>query len=84
MIAGTLILEDITITFAQNRDVDNTVDFTVSDLWPGDGLTESFVAVPQEKFFKALAIAVHNDGAPNHIADYPDAESLMGDIRWIP
>ncbi len=40
----------------------------------------------QPDFLVALSIAVHNDGTPNYIADYPIAENLMraGTIRWIP
>ena len=79
MIKGSITLEDIVISF-ENDDTGN-VTFEVSE--PFDGTSEQFT-VPQDKFFKALAIAVHNDGMPNADLDYPDAESIMGKIRWIP
>ena len=80
MIAGNIILEDTQINFTVDY-ITNTVSFTVSDTLLGR--SESKV-VPQDKFFKALAIAVHNDGMPDYNLDYPDAESIMGEIRWIP
>lgn len=80
MIAGTIVLEDHTISFNVNYN-DNTCTYTVIDAI--EGISETFT-VPQDNFFKALAIAVHNDGMPNVDLDYPDAESIMGKIRWIP
>ncbi len=80
MIAGNIILEDHSLNFNVNYN-DNTCTFTIID--NGAGRQETFT-VPQEKFFKALAIAVHNDGMPDYKLDYPDAESIMGRIRWIP
>ena len=84
MICGTVCIEEIVINFAVITDPhsNNTVNYTVSDT--ASGIAESFNNVAQHKFFKALAIAVHNDGTPNYDLDYPDAESIMGDIRWIP
>ena len=64
---------------------DNTVNFRVYDRGRcGNTVSEQFRDIPQDKFFKALAIAVHNDGMPDAEKDYPDAESIMGKIRWIP
>lgn len=80
MINGHIILEDHEISFRVNYD-DNTCTYTVIDRMKN--LKETFT-VPQEKFFKALSIAIHNDGMPDYQIDYPDAESIMGKIRWIP
>lgn len=89
MIAGTIVLEDHTITFSQVPapgscvigEHTSHIEFVVFDTV--EQQLERRV-VPQDKFFKALSIAVHNDGAPDYNKDYPDAESIMGDIRWIP
>lgn len=86
MIAGTLVLEDCVLNFSQvsksSEELgDLEVEFTITDTQTG--FSEKKI-VPQDKFFKALSIAVHNDGTPNAEKDYPDAESIMGDIRWIP
>ena len=80
MIQGVITLEDITISFVVFHKT-NTVYYTVTDT--STDTVESF-EVPQDKFFKALSIAVHNDGTPEYMKDYPDAESIMGKIRWIP
>ena len=82
MIAGMITLEDITITFSQNELVENTIDYIIIDTL--ENTKESFTEVSQESFFKALSIAVHNDGMPDYNKDYADAESIMGNIRWIP
>jgi len=79
MFCGTLVMEDTTLTF--NMNVDLIVRYTVCDSITGEN--ETF-EVPQDKFFKALAIAVHNDGMPDWKTDYADAESIQGKIRWIP
>lgn len=80
MISGSITLEDVTVAFHVN-DRGNTVTYTVMDTFSHIAETKT---VPQDKFFKALAIAIHNDGMPNYELDYPDAESIMGNIRWIP
>lgn len=85
MICGTIILEDITIQFMLTGP--NQVRYSVAEVdpeYPTFHNVEHFENVPQDKFFKALSIAMHNDGMPNYELDYPDAESLMGEIRWIP
>lgn len=82
MIAGMITLEDDTIIFSQNKSVENTIDYKVIDTFSGK--SETFEAVSADKFFKALSIAVHNDGMPDYAKDYPDAESIIGSIRWIP
>ena len=79
---GEINLEDIKIDFAVDH-TNNTVMYKVWE-WSEKGLKEETFTVPQAKFFKALAIAVHNDGMPDAEKDYPDAESIMGEIRWIP
>ena len=87
MLNGSITLEDVGIAFEATENL--TVKVDVYEYQPnashGAGAYKhESMEVPQEKFFKALAIAVHNDGMPNWEADYPDAESIMGKIRWIP
>lgn len=80
MICGNIIMEDTSISFQHNQET-GEVTFTVIDALISKSETKT---VPQDKFFKALAIAVHNDGMPDYNKDYDDAESIMGEIRWIP
>lgn len=80
MISGTITLGDKDISFFVNPT--NTVDYRIEDL--PNNQVEHFTDIPMSKFFKALAIAVHADGTPDYQKDYPDAESIMGEIRWIP
>jgi hypothetical protein len=77
MFKGSITMEDTSISW----DIDDalTAHYTVTC---GD-VTEAF-SVPQAKFLKALAIAVHNDGMPDYREDYEEANALMGQIRWIP
>jgi len=80
MIAGTIALEDLTISFTLSNDV---VNYTVVDC---TGRCEA-VCAPNEAFFKALAIAVHMDGMPDYAKDYEDATKAMpcdSILRWIP
>lgn len=81
MLAGTIVMEDQTITYCQSQEQDGMICFTVTDncLQMSESST-----VPQDAFFKALAIAVHNDGTPDYREDYDTAESIMFLIRWIP
>ena len=85
MIKGHVVLEDISISFNTNeKEDDGLVKVTIIDLPTGESDT---ARVPQSKFFKALAIAVHQDGIPDWADDYPDAESIMPEnplLRWIP
>ena len=85
MIAGTIVLEDLVLNFSQavSKDLvaELEIEFTITDTRTGNFEKK---VVPQANFFKALSIAVHNDGEPDFNKDYPDAESVMGDIRWIP
>ena len=80
MIKGTIVLEDTTIGFDYIYE-GNLVSYFVRDNL--EYKEESFT-VPARKFFSALAIAVHLDGMPDWKTDYEDAESIMGEIRWIP
>ena len=88
MFTGSICMEDVIVTFAVKSSyndvmaLEDTVDYTVSDTTAG--IAESFHGVSPAKFFKALAIAIHNDGMPDWRADYADAESIMGTTRWIP
>lgn len=85
MISGKIILEDITIEFGQTESPE---EGGLAQLFMLVTITKGYLReillLPQAKFFKALAIAVHNDGMPEYEKDYPDAESVMGKIRWIP
>ena len=82
MICGDITLEDVRIIF---KDTDKgTVRYTSIDV-VGGGFEE--LEVPTNKFYKALAIAVHIDGMPEYQKDYPDAEKVMPrhpGLRWIP
>lgn len=87
MIAGTIVLEDILISFEMTENY--TVKYDVYEYRPNaehgaEAHRHESLEVPQDKFFKALSISVHNDGMPDYAKDYPDAESIMGAIRWIP
>jgi len=79
MISGMLILEDTTINFTQ---AEKGINVTINDTFSRQ--IEVLENVPLDKFTKALAIAVHVDGMPDHKKDYEDAESIQGKIRWIP
>ena len=87
MIAGTLVLEDLTITFTTHqRDGGggHTATYTVGDPITGMQATRT---VPMKDFMAALSIAVHQDGEPDAARDYPAAESLQPEefnLRWIP
>jgi len=81
MLTGTIILEDISISFRQDENKTGGIVYTVSDSLSCKSETK---IVAQDKFFKALAIAVHNDGMPDYKKDYEDAESIQSLIRWIP
>lgn len=85
MFKGTVVMEDHTIMFneAPVREEDNRpmMEVTVIDTFENKSDTS---VVPQDQFFKALAIAVHPDGMPDANKDYPEAEQAMGSIRWIP
>ncbi len=96
MICGTVVLEDTILNF---RLLPYDADVTdPKELMTGEGVVKYVVScaatgaeetkiVGQSKFFKALAIAVHNDGMPDYKVDYADAESIQPvnkDLRWIP
>lgn len=83
MIAGTVVMEDVTIHFVV--DGDDMVQVTVGQTnMHGDVVTDAY-STPMAGFMKALAIAVHPDGTPDFRADYAAAEEAQGpSIRWIP
>ena len=80
MIAGSILMEDTSISFVYNAE-DLTVRYTVKDSFRKE---EETLTVSARNFFSALAIAVHNDGMPDWKTDYQDAEKAIGKIRWIP
>ena len=82
MISGIIVLEDISIFFTCGLgDNGLMARWNICDNVTGNMET---MTADQDKFLKALAIAMHNDGMPDYKADYPDAELCMGEIRWIP
>lgn len=79
---GTIVLEDIEIVFQANENL--MVEYSVKDTITG---AQEIKTVDQNAFFKALSIAIHNDGMPDWRADYTDAESVQPDneeLRFIP
>lgn len=81
-IFGTLALENYRIQFS--IDCNDTASWTITDLYTGEQESIRGENYEASKFMKALSIAVHYDGMPNGEVDYPDAESIMKSIRWIP
>lgn len=81
MYCGTLVMEDTVLSFHYHANT-GTVTFTVSDTVTGR--SETITNASASAFFKALAIAVHMDGCPDGEADYAEAETVQGIIRWIP
>lgn len=79
MFAGTLIMEDVVITFT--IDTDNVAHATIYDTHSN---IHDVIDVPGQDFMAALSIAVHWEGNPNAELDYPKAESVQRNIRWIP
>ena len=82
MLTGTILLEHTRIIFTNTENLE--ICYSVTDI-PTNKI--AIMTVPQDKFFKALAIAVHNDGMPDYEKDYPDAESIQPSdpvLRWIP
>ena len=80
MIRGNITLEDVRISFLQQTD--GTINAVILDTFTVE--PEVLANLPMDKFFKALAIAVHPEGEAACQEDYEDAESIMGMIRWIP
>ncbi len=82
---GTITLAEQTIKFACDN---GTCTYTVSyEKAPGHVSSWTRAQCPQPAFLKALAIAVHNDGMPDYVKDYPDAESVQPtatEFRFIP
>jgi hypothetical protein len=82
MIAGTVILEDVTIVFNINQ-TSVLANVTICERTTIGENTEHYTTNARD-FMSALAIAVHYDGTPDADKDYPAAERAMGEIRWIP
>ena len=83
MISGQITLEDTIIDFHEGSE-EGSIMVTITDI---PTQRSACSTVDQAKFFKALAIAVHNDGMPDWQEDYADAESIMPKdpiLRWIP
>lgn len=82
MIFGSVTLEDHTIIFLEAGE--GKVKYTVTDTFKSKSESRT---VDQAAFFKALAIAVHNDGMPDYKVDYAEAEAVQPldkDLRFIP
>ena len=80
---GTIVMADITLHFSVNP-VSGSARWTVLETQPNGDLREETREEPATCFLAALAIAVHHSGTPMYDVDYPAAESVMGNIRWIP
>lgn len=85
MISGTLVLADVTITFNCNFETGLATGL-ISEVQKDGGMRYEELNAPADSFLKALSIAIHVDGTPNWLNDYPEAESIMkpDGIRWIP
>jgi hypothetical protein len=87
MIAGTIVMEDITLTFTTTQgEGESTATYVVADNLTGQQATRT---VPMKDFMAALAIAVHQDGDPDAKRDWAAAESVQPidaapALRWIP
>ena len=81
-ISGKLVLEDTTIEFTleQLGSTPSIAHVKVTDAW--SNTSESYIHDGAE-FMAALAIAVHNDGTPDYVKDYPAAERAQRKFRWI-
>jgi hypothetical protein len=82
MIAGTIVMEDVTIHFMLVGDDRAQVTVGQTNMH-GEVYVESYECSATD-FTKALAIAVHHEGMPNAREEYDAAERAMGEIRWIP
>ena len=65
MIKGTIRLEDVTLDFEVNPETMEAT-YTITDTFEADEPKSETKTVSQDKFFNALAIAVHNDGMPDY------------------
>jgi hypothetical protein len=82
MIAGTIVLEDVTLNF---RLTDGIAQVMVAQVNMHGDVEHEEYECDAEDFTKALAIAVHHEGTPDAETDYDAAERAMGErIRWIP
>ena len=84
-IFGNIVLEDLSISFYQAQPPEDLM-MMVKVIQETTGQVEHY-CTPQAKFFKALSIAMHNDGTPNWETDYPDAEEAQPKnplLRFIP
>jgi hypothetical protein len=84
MISGTLVLEDLSITFMCDQSAVHTATYIVSEGLAGETETRT---VPVAPFLAALGIALHLDGEPNAERDYSGAESVQPEnrrLRFIP
>lgn len=85
MIAGTLVLEDVTIHFeVTGMDEERTEDIVHVTVTDTHREVHETYDTPAHGFMAALGIALHYDGEPNAERDYPMAEAAMRTIRWIP
>ena len=79
-IRGLIVLEDVSIQF---EIIGMDAKATIVETRDGDERREE-LECSGEAFMSTLAIAMHWTGTPDYVKDYPAAEKLMKDIRWIP
>jgi len=82
MVSGTIVIEDSILTFTDIGE--NRVTYTVFDAIEQ---AQETLTVYTSDFFRALAIAVHPDGADSYEENYALAEAVMPnnpELRWIP
>lgn len=82
MIAGTILIEDTTITFQM---VDGLIQFTASDCHTGK---QYGMLVDPNAFAAALGVALHPDPDTLPAEMWSAAETVQepkeGGLRWIP
>ena len=87
MLHGCIEMEDIKITWDLMPGSFDKFELVVRQTNPDQTRkTEIHQNVDGRKLMKAVAIAVHWEGEPEVLLDYPDAEEIvaLGTIRWIP
>ena len=81
MIAGTIVIEDSIIQFRQLVE-EGEIEFQACDALTGK---QYGMRVPQERFTKAITIALSNDPDTYPEDWWASAELCQGEeVRWIP